>query len=62
MQIPVGNPILIGLDHPLIALVGIVRRRKILTCTQTNTTRAKLEQLRSAILIRRDPKATKLDM
>jgi hypothetical protein len=34
---------------------------KILTCTQKDTTRAKLERLRSARLIRRDPKATKLD-
>jgi hypothetical protein len=30
--------------------------------THNNTTRAKLERLRSTRLIRRDPKATKLDM
>jgi hypothetical protein len=37
MWVPVGNPTLIGLDLPLSALVGIVRRRReILTCTQIN--------------------------
>jgi hypothetical protein len=42
------------------ALVGIAgRRRKILTCTQINKiTRANLERLHSAKLIRHDPKAT----
>jgi hypothetical protein len=50
------------LDLPLASLVGIAgKRRKLLTCTQ-ETTRAKLERLRSARLIRRDPEATKLDM
>jgi hypothetical protein len=60
LRVLVGNPALHGLDLPLTALVGIAgRRRKILTCTQINkTTRAKLERLRSARLIRRDPKAT----
>jgi hypothetical protein len=60
LRVPVGNPALLGLDLPLTALVGVAgRRRKILTCTLINkTTRAKLERLRSARLIRRDPKAT----
>jgi hypothetical protein len=35
MRVPIGNPALISLDLPLVALVGITeRRRKILTCTQ----------------------------
>ena len=59
LRVPVGNPALLGLDLPLTALVGVARRRrKILICTQIKTTRAKLERLRSARLIRRDPKAT----
>jgi hypothetical protein len=60
LRVPVGNPALLGLDLPLSALVGVAgRRRKILTCTQINkTTRAKLERLRLARLICRDPKAT----
>jgi hypothetical protein len=60
LRVPVGNPGLLDLDLPLTALVGVVgRMRKILTCTQINKiTRAKLERLRSARLIRRDPKAT----
>jgi hypothetical protein len=37
MWVPVGNPILIGLDLPLTALVGVAgRRRKILTYTRIN--------------------------
>jgi hypothetical protein len=45
LQVLIGNPALLGLDLPLIALVSITRRRrKILTCTQINKiTRAKLE-------------------
>jgi hypothetical protein len=35
MQVPVGNPTLIGLDLTLTSLISIIRRRKILTCTQT---------------------------
>jgi hypothetical protein len=36
LRVPVGNPILIGLDLPLIVLIGITgRKRKILTSTQT---------------------------
>jgi hypothetical protein len=60
MGVPVGNPTLLGLDLPLTALVGVTeRRRKIITCTQINKIiRAKLKRLRSARLIRRDPKAT----
>jgi hypothetical protein len=58
------NPALIGLDLPLIALIGITgrRRKTILTCTQDKTTRAKIKRLRSTRLIRHDTKATKLDM
>jgi hypothetical protein len=42
---PRRSPARIGLDLPLIALIGIAgRRRKILTCTETRkTTGAKLE-------------------
>jgi hypothetical protein len=60
LRVPVGNSALLGLDLPLTALVSVARRRrKILTCTQINkTTRAKLERLHLARLIRRDPKAT----
>jgi hypothetical protein len=37
LRVPVWNPVLIGLDLPLTALIGIVaRKRKILTCTQIN--------------------------
>jgi hypothetical protein len=37
LRVPVGNPALLGLDLPLIALIGVTgRRRKILTCTQIN--------------------------
>jgi hypothetical protein len=37
LQVPVGNPALIGLDLPLPALVDVIgRRRKILLCTQMN--------------------------
>jgi hypothetical protein len=37
LRVPVGNPALIGLDLPLIALAGVAKwRRKILTCTQIN--------------------------
>jgi hypothetical protein len=36
LWVPVGNPALIGLDLLLTALIGIIRRRKILTCTQIN--------------------------
>jgi hypothetical protein len=45
LRVPVGNLALIGLDLPLPTLIGVVGRRKILTCTQINkkikTTRAK---------------------
>jgi hypothetical protein len=58
MQIPVCHPTLIGLDLPLASLIGITRKRKkLLTCTQ-ETTRAKLERLRSARLIHHDQKNT----
>jgi hypothetical protein len=34
LRVPVWNPALIDLNFPLAALIDIVRRRKILTCTQ----------------------------
>jgi hypothetical protein len=58
LRIPVWCPTLIGLDLPLITLISIVgKRKKLLICTQ-ETTRAKLERLRSARLIQGDQKAT----
>jgi hypothetical protein len=58
LRIPVWCPTLIGLDLPLITLIGIVGKRKqILTCTQSKI-RAKLEQLRSARLIYGDQNTT----
>jgi hypothetical protein len=53
---------LISLDFPLATLVGIIRRRKILTCIREIDTKAKLEQLRSGRLICHDPKDHDLDM
>jgi hypothetical protein len=51
LRIPVRSPTLIGLDFSLTTLVGIAGKRKqLLTCTQ-ETTRVKLERLRSARLI-----------
>jgi hypothetical protein len=56
LRIPVRIPSLIGLDLPLITLVGITGKRKqFLTCTQKRT-RVKLEPLRSARLIQCDKK------
>jgi hypothetical protein len=58
LRIPVRSPTLIGLDFSLTTLIGITGKRKqLLTCTQ-KTTRAKLEQLCSAGLIRGDQKIT----
>jgi hypothetical protein len=58
LRIPVRSPTLIGLDFPLTTLISITGKRKqLLTCTQ-KTTRAKLEQLCSAGLIRGDQKIT----
>jgi hypothetical protein len=58
LRIPVWNPTLIGLDFPLTTLIGIAgKRKKLLTCTQ-ETTRAKVERLRSARLIHDDQKTT----
>jgi hypothetical protein len=34
LRVPVGNLALIDLDLPLIALIDVAGRRKILTCTQ----------------------------
>jgi hypothetical protein len=57
-RILVRIPTLIGLDLPLPTLVNIVRKRKkLVTCTQ-DTTRAKLEWLRSTRLIHSDQKVT----
>jgi hypothetical protein len=58
MRIPVRHPTLNGLDLSLATLIGITRKRKqFLTCTQ-KTTRATLELLRSARLIRGGQKIT----
>jgi hypothetical protein len=58
LRILVQCPTLIGLDLPLTTLVSIVRKRKqLLNCTQ-DTTRVKLERLRSARLIHGDQKTT----
>jgi hypothetical protein len=57
-RIPVQCPTLIGLDLPLATIVGITgKRKKLITCTQ-ETTRAKLEPLRSARLIHSYQKTT----
>jgi hypothetical protein len=57
-RIPERSPTLSGLDFTLTTLIGIAERRKqFLTCTQ-KTTRAKLEQLRSARPIHGDQKIT----
>jgi hypothetical protein len=43
LGIPVWSPTLVGLDFPLVTLVGIASKRKqFLTCTQ-KMARAKLE-------------------
>jgi hypothetical protein len=61
LWIPVRRPTLFGLYLPLASLVGVAgKRRKLLTCTQ-ETTRAKLERLRSARLIQGDQRPP-LDM
>jgi hypothetical protein len=58
LRIHIWSPTLIGLDFPLTTLIGIAGKRKqLLTCTQ-KTTRAKLEHLCSARLIRGDQKIT----
>jgi hypothetical protein len=58
LRIPVRIPTLIGLDFPLTTLVGITGKRKqFLTCTQ-KTSRANLERLHTARLIKGDQKIT----
>jgi hypothetical protein len=58
LRVIVRSPTLIGLDLPLTAIVGITgKRMQILTYTQ-ETTRAKLERLRSARLIHGDQHIT----
>jgi hypothetical protein len=42
--VPIWNSALIGLDFPLAALIGIIGKRKILTCTQEIDTKAKHER------------------
>jgi hypothetical protein len=54
LRIPVRSSTLISLDFPLTTLIGIIEKRKqFSTCTQ-ETTRAKIERLRSARLIHGD--------
>jgi hypothetical protein len=51
LMILVQSPTLIGLDFPLMTLIGITGKRKqFLACT-LKITRAKIERLRSARLI-----------
>jgi hypothetical protein len=58
LRIPIRYPTLIGFDLPLTTLVGIARKRKkLLTCIR-ETTRAKLDRLRSARLTNGDQKTT----
>jgi hypothetical protein len=58
LRIPVWWPTLIGLNLPLTTLVCITKKRKkLLTYTQ-QTTRAKLQRLRSIRLIHSDQKTT----
>jgi hypothetical protein len=58
LWIPVRSATLIDFEFPLTTLIDIAGKRKqFLTCTQ-KTTRAKLEQLRSARLIQGDHKIT----
>jgi hypothetical protein len=58
LKVPVQNPTIIGLDFPLITLIGLTDKRKqFLTCTQ-KIVRAKLERLRLTRVIQRDQKIT----
>jgi hypothetical protein len=58
LRIPVRCPTLFDLNLSLTILVGItVEMKQLLTCTQ-ETTRAKLERLRSIRLIHNDQKIT----
>jgi hypothetical protein len=57
LWIPVRRPTLISLDLSLSPLIGIIGKRKIITCIQ-ETTRANLERLRSARLIHHDQMIT----
>jgi hypothetical protein len=58
LRIPVRCPTFIGLDLPLATIVGVVRKRKKFLTYTLETTRAKLERLRSARLIHGDQKTT----
>jgi hypothetical protein len=55
--VAVRSPALTGLNLPLMAIIGISRRGKKLTCTPKGY-KAKLEQLHSARLTRRDQAVT----
>jgi hypothetical protein len=60
LGIPVRSSTLVGLDFPLVTLVGITGKRKqFLTCTQ-KIARANLERLRPARLIQDDQKITSI--
>jgi hypothetical protein len=58
LRIPVWCPTLIGWDLPLASLIGITEKRKKLLTNTHETTRAKLDRLRSTRLIRGDQKTT----
>jgi hypothetical protein len=45
LRIPVRSPTLVGLDFPLITLIGITGKRKQFLNYTQKTTRAKLERL-----------------
>jgi hypothetical protein len=58
LRIPVWCPTLIVLNLPQTTLIGIIRKRKQLFTFTQETTRAKLERLRSTRLIHSDQKIT----
>jgi hypothetical protein len=55
LRILVRSPTLIGLDLPLTTFVGIIGKRKQFLSYTQETTRVKLERLRSTRLIHGDP-------
>jgi hypothetical protein len=59
-KIPVWCPTLIGLDLPLASIISITEKRKKLLTYTKETTRAKLERLRSARLIHGGQKTTSI--
>jgi hypothetical protein len=58
LRIPVRCPTLNGLDLPLATFIGIAAKRKKLLTSTHETTRAKLERLRSVRLVHSDQKTT----